>query len=373
MTSNSTLVGEPAQAPAGMAGTGADAVRALRPRSGAPLRVDVPADHPFVMVMRDDTAYCVRELTGRIAIRSPVSRAHLAAAVRAGYQRFRQELRDELCHAVVRPHGTVFHLVQPEALERAVRGRVGDRALISLDPLVTRAHGQLRLSRGFLLGGTRCVGLVPRPGGPPLADQLGALRKDLADVECELVEDDMCTGGTVAAAVRLLRAADIRVTRVVPGIRLTVPGETSLAGVPVEPVIDYRVLHRDAVELTDSRNYLLGVSGLVVRLPQLRWGRAPYWLPFVSTAARAGIHPGMERAFARGMLEANARFFADVEQAARCPLLVGSLPPSGQQVLTSLGMAWQSTPVRAVLERLAAHLDRYIEAVQRLGRDEAGV
>ena len=271
MTANTTLTGGPAHEVTSVTERHAPDVM-LRPGRGTPLRIDVPVQHPFIMVMRDDTAHCVRELTGRLARRSRVSRARIAAAVGASYRRFHQEVRDSLREALARPHGVVFHVADPEALERAVRGRAGDRPLISLDPLVTRADGLLRVSRGYLLGGTRDVGLVPRPGAPPIADQLGALRRDLAGAECALVEDDVCTGGTVAVVARLLRAADIRVTRVVPGIRLASDGGTSTAGVPLSPVIDYRVPHRDAVGLTDCRNYLLGMSGLVVRLPEMDGG-----------------------------------------------------------------------------------------------------
>ncbi|MGA4845767.1 hypothetical protein ACOBQB_05700 [Streptomyces sp. G5(2025)] len=329
------------------------------------MRIDVPARHPFVIVMRDDSAHCVHELTGRLAARSRVPRAHLVTTVRAKYLRFQQEVRDGLRQAMARPDGVTFHVADPVALERAVRSRVGERALISLDPLVAHAHGHLRLSRGFLLGGGRSVGLVARPGAPRIADQLAALRARLAGAECALVEDDVCTGGSVEAATRLLRAAGIRVAHVVPGIRLTAPGGASTTGVPMHPVIDYRMPRSGAVDLTDSRNYLLGMSGLAVRLPRRQWGRAPYWLPFVSAASRIGISPGMERAFAKGMLEANARFFTEVERTARYRIRVGDLCPGGRRLLTSLEIAWTSTPVLAVLEQLASSPDRYVEIVQR--------
>ncbi len=342
-------------------------VRQVTPDTGAygPMVIEVPPEHPFVMVMRDDTSFCAETLGPRLAadtLDTGVADDAVATehAVAASYRYFQQDVRGALRDAITHPNGVEFHLVNADELECAVRRRAGEGTLVSLDPLIRRAVVPLEVSRGFLLGGACQVGLVARPGARPIAVQLGALDPGS---ECTLIEDDICSGGTVTQVVGLLREAGVRVTHVVPGVRLPSAREI---GAVLDPVIEYRMTGGapNAVGLADPRNFLLGVSGLVVRLPAKGWGRAPYWLPFVSTAARIGIDSHYDRPFALAMIDANARFFARIERSVRRPIRVRHLHPAVRRLLASLGIAWDVTPMSAVLESLAAHLDRYTEELE---------
>ncbi|MFH8990193.1 hypothetical protein [Streptomyces sp. NPDC017940] len=332
-----------------------------------------PAPAPFTVVMRDDTHYCVRRLTAWIARDTDCAAATLAAALTTGYQRFQAEVRAALHAAADRPERAEFHLVDASALERAVRHSAGGGGrVISLDPLVRRAVAPLRLSRGFLLGGTRSVGLVARPGARAIGEQLGALRARWGGGSCTLLDDDICTAETVGAAVRLLHTADITVSRIVSGIQFgtTERLRRAVTGVPVTPVIAYRYPdEREGaaarISLADPRNFLLGVSGLAVLLPDGTWGRAPYWLPFVRTAARVGLRDAHhDRPFALAMLTANARFYARVERQLRVPVRVRHLNPSVARLLCSLDMASPDTPVLTAVDTLRAGLDRYTETAR---------
>lgn len=346
------------------------------PMTVTPVRIDLSVAGPFVIVMRDDTTYFSSELGRRLTVtRSgthPLSGP--ATELAESYRGFQRDIREAFRRTWRRPGGIEFHLLDARRLELAVRRRVGDSPLISLDPLITRGVSPLEVSRGYLLGGRTTVGLVPRPGAAPISTQLEALR-GYAATGCTLIEDDMCTGETIATVVRLLRGAGIPVSRVVPGIRLDGGALPGLAGTAVEPVLQYRTAgggvggaHVDAgnsaaVELTDPRNYLFGLSGLAVRLPGGGWGRAPYWLPFVRTSVRVGIPAETEQEFALLALEANLRFFTRAERLLRRTLRVVDLLPPVRELIQALDLASPLEPVRRVLEDLITGMDRWIELI----------
>ncbi|WP_328785374.1 hypothetical protein OIE52_02265 [Streptomyces canus] len=351
------------------------------PASAAPLRIDVPAGKTFVLIMRDDTAHCVRELSRRLTggpagpLGGPAPRTALGPALAEAYRDFQRDTRDTL-RDVMRPSGRLeFHLVDAHRLELAVRGRAGHGPLISLDPLIERAVRPLRVSRGFLLGGRTGVGLVARPGAASLVRQLAGLPDDPTRQGYTLIEDDVCTGETLREVIGLLRATGRRVRQVVPGIRLDGTARPSILGATVAPVLQYRTVGAaggaHAMELADPRNFLLGLSGLVVRLPDGGWGRAPYWLPFVSTAARIGTPAASDEEFALRLLEANLRFFARAERLVGRTVRVADLHPATRRLLRSLEVAQGPEPVRAVLERLMADLDRLGELIAELEERDA--
>jgi hypothetical protein len=330
---------------------------------GARTVVEPGPGGPSVLVMRDDTAYVVHELGKRLTGRSALPWQRLSGVLRSSYALFQHDVRAELARSAARPGEVEFHLVDAVALEHAVRRRTAETPVISLDPLFPRAQ-VLRLSRGFLLGGTRSAGLVARPYAQPIVHQLAALARSLRGVPCSLVEDDVYTGGTLREAIRLLHAADVQIARVVPGIRVITAAGDKFDDVAVDSAIEYRVPDLAALNLADPRNFLLGVSGLVVRLPDRTWGRAPYWQPFVSAAARVGITSVDDRAFALAMVDANACFFARVESRARCLVRVGDLHPSVRRLFVTLRLAEESTPVRTVVDWLGNNLDRLTESLR---------
>ncbi|MFE7588982.1 hypothetical protein ACFU6K_06240 [Kitasatospora sp. NPDC057512] len=337
------------------------------PSAAATACVEAPATGAFTIVMRDDTSYCVRTLGRAPAGCGTVSPGGSAPAVAEAYRAFQRDLRDALRTVVPRPGGVLFHLVDAHRLELAVRRRVTGGPPVSLDPLLDRAVRPLRVSRGFLLGGRRQVGLVPRPGAAPIHDQIASLPPDTAGRGYTLIEDDIATGGTVAAVIRLFQDAGRRVRHVIPGIRLGGSPRSPILGASVDPVLHYRTAatgpDAPALDLLDPRNFLLGLSGLVVRLPDGTWGRTPYWLPFVSTSARLGGPAGADREFAALMLEANARFFARVDHLLRRTLRVADLRPDVRRPLLSLGMAEPAESVRSVLRELQAGMDSWSELI----------
>ncbi|MBC2874260.1 MULTISPECIES: type I phosphoribosyltransferase [Streptomyces] len=338
--------------------------------------IDVPATGAFVVVMRDDTLYCVRRMSHPPARGGSLSPSGSELAIAEIYRAFQRDMRNALRNVLPHPGGLLFHLVDARCLELAVRRRVPRGPLVSLDPLIERAVWPLRVSRGFLLGGRKQVGLVPRPGAAPICEQIASLPGDPAGQGYTLIEDDMATGGTVTDVIRLLQTAGRRVRCVIPGIRLGDSTRSGILGATVNPVLQYRATGNGrgtpTMELIDPRNFLFGLSGLVVRLPDGTWGRAPYWLPFVRTSERLGSPAESDRDFAILMLEANVRFFARVDQLMRRTVRVADLQPDVRRLLLSLEMTEPSAPVRSVLRELMTRMDGWCGLITGLEERSMG-
>lgn len=308
-----------------------------------------------LIVMRDDMAYVVAGLAARLSGHAPVAWPVLITALSVAYRSFQEDVRRALYDCAAGAERPDLHIVDGIAVGQAVRARIHTAKAISLDPLV-EGVAALGISRGFELGGRRPCGLVARPGFPPVASQAIHLRQTLMDDECTLVEDDIHTGGTIAGVLGILAGAGVRVAKVVTGI-VAGPAVLGSLGVPVEPVLRY-VGVPDRIDVADPRNFLLGVSGLVVRLPTGCWGRAPYWLPFVTTSARVVVDPAQDDKFARVMVRANARFYERVERSTHCRIRVGHLHPAVRMLLATTVSASAETRVGHLLDGLADRLDR---------------
>jgi hypothetical protein len=193
--------------------------------------------------------------------------------------------------------------------------------IVSLDPCLPGALN-LALSRCFAplstTASSRACTHVARPGAPPLAEQLACVKTGAGARGLVLFDDDSDTGATARAAGELLAGAGRGAERFVALGGGGADGKWDGGG-------------RPRLDLVDCRDFLAGAreGGLVVWLPQWstqgraadddgardgrRWlCRAPYALPFVRPARRAGIPVEDEVRFSRRVWELNARFFAAV-------------------------------------------------------------
>ncbi|MFC6093131.1 hypothetical protein [Saccharothrix lopnurensis] len=329
-------------------------------------RVVHVADHTGrVLVTRDDTDHAVRRLTAAHGHRCPTRFAEAATAL---YREFGRRVRTELVSALPHPAGVRVDDWDAGALRRAVVASAGPGPLVSLDPLLDAVGSALRVSRGFRPRGVHQVGLVPRPGAPSLSAQLVRLGAGGARAGCTLVEDDVYTGGTLAAVARLLAGAGIAVAGAACGIRVRVEGAPDTP-VPLRSTVEYRVpLGRpDLVQVADPRSFLFGVDGLVVRVGADGWGRAPYWDPFVSAAARLGVAAERERRFATAMIAANTAFYRGLAETTGVVVALADLPnaaPVGALDPTPD----PGTPVVDYLAAVVDDLDRATERVAALDR-----
>jgi len=124
----------------------------------------------------------------------------------------------------------------------------------------------------------------------------------------------------------------VDVKKLVAGIQVGGSSILSEMGVFVDSVVAYSTSDGtdifDKVDLGDPRDYLLGASGLVIKLPNGNFARAPYILPFVSTTARAGIPQEMEKEFAMKVLQASLEFYISAGERIGKPILLKNMDPN---------------------------------------------
>jgi hypothetical protein len=338
----------------------------------AALYIEVAGTGPFIISMRDDTSYCVKELArtlGRGRSSGAQVPQEVSDVISENYRLFQADIRKALSKTIRHPGGITFHVLDAQLLEQGVRHRAGTGLLLSLDPLIEEADHHLRASRGFLLGGVKHVGLVPSPGAQSFHRQMAALS---GDTEYTLIEDDIFTGGTIKEVLRMLQRLEVRIGRVVTGIRLSDGADDPIPGVVVDPVLQYRILGSSEkthpLQIADPRNFLLGLSGLVVRLPDGSWTRAPYWLPFVRASARIGISAECEEEFALLAMQANLDFYSGIQTSLGRIVRISDFPSPVRDLLPTLGFAHMSTPVCIALQQMMTHLDQHIETAIGGGR-----
>ena len=285
-------------------------------------------DVEFVYIMRTDTSYVCDEFASRMGLA-----AECMPSLVEQYEWFVVRLASLLgdAFATERP-GIVIDLLDGRAIDRRRRELIpAGSVVVSLDPLMADAL-PLAFSRCYAMGGRDFLLMLPRPGYPTMEAQLEAIQATGADVPITVVEDDIYTGETLSQTMRTyLGPVHSRITTIVAGTRI---GGVGLDGQPYETraAIVYRTPQGtsaiDKIDLGDPRDYLIGASGLVVRLPDDRGlGRLPYLLPFVSTAARASIPTASEIEFAREALALGGRFYAALEGIAGRPVVLGDCDP----------------------------------------------
>ena len=183
-----------------------------------------------------------------------------------------------------------------------------------------------KVSRGYYLSGRKDFGQVARPVNEALPIQAKNIANSLNGSPASISEDDIFSGGSVIASLNELIDQGVNIHQVIPGIQIGKPEKLSKMGLRVNPAVEYKTTDDsdifDKVDLGDPRDFLLGASGLVVKLPSGELGRAPYILPFVSTTARASIPEKVEKQFAQKVLKANLDFFQAVQEKTGKPLLL---------------------------------------------------
>lgn len=202
---------------------------------------------------------------------------------------------------------------QAEQTSRALNGKPS----ISLDVFVRGTHN-LDLSRAFDMSGGqwKSEGLVVRPGTSPLLKQLAMIPSGTY----VLVEDDIASGGTVAAVKRLLPDG-VSISDLLVLSNLEIGGRR----------------HGPFFDVVDLRDFLVGAKagGLVVKAPDGFLVRVPYLPPYVNLRSRAKLPPTAETAVGMAIWEANAVFFRSVSR----PIRLGECDPALGRALTRLGFS----------------------------------
>ena len=216
---------------------------------------------------------------------------------------------------------TVFAKQQIEQAKHTL----GTQKTISLDRLFT-ADYNVSLSRIFNLCATNGIPHEYFCNEGPLAQQLNAIPPG----KYILVDDDRASGGTLKTFYQALPSR-VQISKVHLLINPT-------QNVPYE--------------ILDLRDFLLGArhGGLCIQLPNGKYARAAYLLPYVSPAARSTILPSKELLFSKQIWQLNYQLFSQTSR----PIYVRDMPSETAAFLSYVGFALHDT-----LEKVCQyHIDR---------------
>jgi hypothetical protein len=320
----------------------------------------VPEAVDFVYVMRRDSHYVARQFVERLDAKEAYEE------ILAAYE----HVVDLLANSVLRAFSVVHarpavDLIDGEAVHRRRIELIADLdgVVVSMDPLMEDGVLSLAFSRCYLPEGIEFVEMIPRPGHPALEEQVEQIRVGAAGRPLIVVEDDFYTGETIEKTLsnRLGSLAD-DISDVVVGTKVGLHRPPSF---PVHPAVRYVREHDldplEKVDLGDPRDYIIGASGLVCRLPSGELGRLPYVLPFVSPAARASIPSAAESSFSAEVFELSRAFYTDLSSIAGAPVTLAAADPYFVHACGELHGMGPDTSMVDVLSK-----------VERPGTDPAG-
>lgn len=333
--------------------------------------VEVGSDVDFVYVMRKDGNFAMSPIARRFATEYGLDEGKTKHILMEEYDTYFSKLADVLQWGYSPKGKMELHLYNPDTLDMSVREKIGNLPTVSLDPLMNSGVFELGVSRGFYLGGRKDFGQVSRPGTDSLSKQAQNISYLLAGTAVAVAEDDIFSGGSVVASLSELRGHGVDVKKLVAGIQVGGSSILSEMGVFVDSVVAYSTSDGtdifDKVDLGDPRDYLLGASGLVIKLPNGNFARAPYILPFVSTTARAGIPQEMEKEFAMKVLQASLEFYISAGERIGKPILLKNMDPNFVVLMSEMYGFDSNTTMESVVVWSMDNLDKIADLTESLG------
>jgi len=265
-----------------------------------------------------------------------------------------------LAHAVLDALGVAHaapavDVIDADEVDRRRRELIAnlDGFVVSMDPLMEEGALPLAFSRCYRPGGEEFIGMIARPGYPDLEEQVAQIAEAAQGKPIVVVEDDFLTGDTLLTTLASNRWELGRdVAGVVAGTKVG-PKEPTF---PVLPAVRY--VRRDGgdplrkVDLGDPRDFVVGASGLVCRLPSGKLGRLPYVLPFVSPHARATIPLEAEHDFSARARELSRAFYDELEAAVAQTIRLEATDPAFAIACEELFGVSGSTPMDELLDLL---------------------
>lgn len=334
-------------------------------------KIEVGSNVDFVYIMRKDGKFAMSPIAQKMATDYQFDEETTMQTLLEEYDTFFAKLADTSKWGFSSKGNFELHVYDPKQLEKAVRGNAQGTTIVSLDPLMNQGVYEHRVSRGYYLSGRKDFGQVARPVNEQLSIQAKNIAKSLNGSPASISEDDIFSGGSVIASLSELIAQGVNIYQVIPGIQIGKPEKLSEMDLHVNPAVKYETSDDsnifDKVDLGDPRDFLLGASGLVVKLPSGELGRAPYILPFVSTTARASIPEQVEKQFALKVLKANLDFFQAVQAKTGKPLLLKHMDHSFLVLMHELYGTDPNTPMNQITTWVIDNLDILWETTKSQG------
>ena len=326
--------------------------------------IPVTPDVDFIYILRKDIRFTCDPLAQKLA-KDEGGMHHLQRSLYAEYDAFTARLTDKLLNGFAHKGNIQVHIFDPDILDQATRAKSIGIPLISLDPLMNKRVYQHQVSRGYYLGGVVDFGQVSRPRTQPLPVQAAEIASALNGTPAAVCEDDIFSGGSTISAVHELTKNRVKIAKIIPGIQIGQPQKLLDMGIPLEPIVKYETTDGtdifDKVDLGDPRDYLVGISGLVVKLPDGSFGRSPYTLPFVSPTARAGIPVETEKQFSLDVLKANHEFYRNIGTAYNREVLLKHVDHDFHHMMTTLFGFKGQVPMHFIIEWAAENMDKIWE------------
>jgi hypothetical protein len=334
--------------------------------------VEIGPKVDFVYIMRLDEEFTINPIAQKLAQENQLQEERIKTLLLEEYKSFLHNLIESLYCCFSLKGSIQFHIYDPNELDMLIRQRARDISIVSMDPLISHEVFSLKVSRAYYFGGEKYVGLVARPGTPPLDMQAQQLAENVNGKPVCLVEDDVFSGESIITSLNALNIHGIRILKVIPGIQIGPLDNLTKRGIVIDPIVKYQIYNGtdifDRVDLGDPRVYLVGAEGLLVRLPNGKYGRAPYILPFVNSTARSSIPVESTYSFALKILQANLDFFTGVEQKVGRPLLLRHMDELFINIMRDLYDFEEDSPITRVVVWTIDNIDSIWEKTQRWGR-----
>jgi len=339
-----------------------------QPENGI-VAVDTSVD--FIYIMRKDGDFTINPIAEKFSEEYFLNPHDTKQVLLQEYDTFVEKLADILQSSFSHKGSVELHIYDPDTLDQQIREKATGLPVISLDPLMTEGVHTHGVSRGYYLSGQHDFGQVARPGMASLLEQAKNIANELDGKSAVVAEDDIFSGGSVIASLEGLIQEGTNVHHIIPGIQVGIPAKLTEMGITVDPVIKYKTTDDtdifDKVDLGDPRDYLVGASGLVVKLPNGEYGRAPYLLPFVTATARAGIPKAIEKTFSFHVLQANYQLYNAVEEKIGKPVLLKQMHPDFVTLMHNLHNFDHNTPMKQVVAWAMNTIDTTWQTHQELG------
>jgi len=333
--------------------------------------IEVGPGVDFIYIMRKDGKFAMPPIAQKMATDYKLSEEVLTQTLLEEYDTYFAKLADIFKWAYSSKGNFELHLFDPDKLDSQVRLKSSGQPIVSLDPLMNHGVHEFGVSRGYFLGGTKDFGQVARPGYGTLSDQSHGIATSVNGHQVSVAEEDIFSGGSVIASLNALLESGVTINKVIPGIQIGKPKKLSDMGLSVDSVIEYQTTDGadifSKLDLGDPRDYLLGASGLVIKLPNGEFGRAPYILPFVSTTARAGIPAEIEKEFALQVLHANFEFFNTIQEKTGKPVLLKHMDHSFLVYMHQMYGVDPNTEMGQITTWLMENIDGFWEATKKQG------
>lgn len=333
--------------------------------------VEVGPDVDFIYIMRKDGKFAMSPIAQKMATDYQLNEEVIKHTLLEEYDRYFAKLADIFKWAYSSKGNFELHLFDPDKLDNQVRIKSSGQPIVSLDPLMNKDVHEFGVSRGYFMGGIKDFGQVARPGYGTLSDQSHHIAANVNGHQVSVSEDDIFSGGSVIASLNALLDSRVTINKIIPGIQIGKPKKLSDMGLSVDPVIEYKTTDGvdlfSKLDLGDPRDYLLGASGLVIKLPNGEFGRAPYLLPFVSTTARAGIPAETEKEFALQVLQANYEFFNTIQEKTGKPVLLKHMDYNFQVYLHQIYGVDLNTDMGQITTWIMENIDGFWDVTKKQG------